>query len=61
MGLQFTGGVVAFSAEAPFAGSFPGKNHMHLQVSFQSKHFPTVTAALSLFRRRVVFRTVVPH
>lgn len=61
MGLQFTAGVVAFVAEAAFTGSLHGKSHMPLQVSFQSKHFTTVTAVVSFCRRGAGFGTVFTY
>jgi hypothetical protein len=58
MGLQFTGGVVEFLAEAAFTGCLLGESHMPLQVSFQSKCFTTVMAVVSSSRRGAEFGTV---
>ena len=61
MGLQFTGGVVVFIAEAAFTESLLGESHMPLQVSFRSKRFTTVTKVASFSRRGAGFGTVFPH
>lgn len=61
MGLKFTGGVVAYSAEAAFTESLLVESHMPLQVSFQSKQFTTVMAAVSFSRRGAGFETVFHH